>query len=311
MDNKKESQKEESIFSAALNDVEHALCMYATNYCILSAKAIYEEHMLEAFSETIGSSHIYLIGYTPCIRFIDAEQKEQILYLKYLVRGREYISKFELPHMAELKQEQDLYWVEDANGNRIWPENDLIFQLLAEESGELKFNVKYVGQAYGKDGSRNAIDRLLKHETLQKIAIKGAPESHEISVLLLQIHPSNLVFTVFNPFSKTKEKGDERIKLGLDKLFGTTEQERIALYEASLIRYFEPEFNKEFKNSFPSTSLKILQDCYQKDFSAVVAEICIDNLFFRLYSDKVPIKHHHLAKHDLHEDQERRAFFGL
>jgi hypothetical protein len=289
MDNKKYPQKKESIFSTALNDVEHALCMYATSYCILSAKSIYEEQILKAFSETIGSSHIYLIGYTPCVRFIDAKQKEQILYLKYLVRGKEYLLRFELPHTAELKQEQDISWVEDANGNRIWPDNE----------------------AYGKGGSRNAIDRLLKHETLQKIAIKGAPEGHEISVLLLQIHPSNLVFTVFNPFSKIKEKGDERIKLGLDKLFGTNEQERIALYEASLIKYFEPEFNKEFKNSFPSTSLKILQDCYQKDFSAVVAEICIDNLFFRLYSDKVPVKHHHLAKHDLHEDQERRAFFGL
>jgi len=37
------------------------------------------------------------------------------------------------------------------------------------------FEVKYIGQAYGDAGSRNALDRLLKHETLQKIALNGAP----------------------------------------------------------------------------------------------------------------------------------------
>lgn len=51
MDNKKYPQKKESIFGTALNDVEHALCMYATSYCILSAKSIYEEQILKAFQK--------------------------------------------------------------------------------------------------------------------------------------------------------------------------------------------------------------------------------------------------------------------
>ena len=80
--------------------------------------------------------------------------------------------------------------------------------------------------------------------------------------------------TVFNHHAKNKDEDSSRIRSGIDKLYGTTEQERIALYEAALIRYFSPPFNKEFKNSFPSTNLKILQDCYEKDFAAVIAEIC-------------------------------------
>lgn len=83
------------------------------------------------------------------------------------------------------------------------------------------------------------------------------------------------------------------------------------MYEAALIRYFYPDFKKEFKDSFPSTNLKILRDCYEKDFSAVVAEICIDDLPFWLWSSAVEPKLYHIAKHDLHKNEDRRMFFGL
>jgi hypothetical protein len=108
-----------------------------------------------------------------------------------------------------------------------------------------------------------------------------------------------------------KNEGEARIKTGLEKLFNTTEEERVSLYEAALIRYFYPDFNKEFKDSFPSTNLKILRDCYEKDFSAVVAEICIDRLPFRLWSGRVDPKTYHIAIHDLHKSDERRMFFGM
>ncbi|WP_238028032.1 MULTISPECIES: hypothetical protein [unclassified Photobacterium] len=112
-----------------------------------------------------------------------------------------------------------------------------------------------------------------------------------------------------NPFAKNKDNDGLRIKAGLDKLFNTTEQERISLFEAALIRYFYPQFNKEFKDSFPSTNLKVLQDCYKKDFSAVFAEIFIDELPFKLRSEKVGVSHYHCAKHNLHIEKEREAFF--
>lgn len=69
-------------------------------------------------------------------------------------------------------------------------------------------------------------------------------------MLLLAIQPNNQLFTVMNPFAINKDDGKARIKAGIDKLFSTTEQERTTLYEASLIRYFYPEFNKELKIAF-------------------------------------------------------------
>lgn len=181
---------------------------------------------------------------------------------------------------------------------------------LNREHGTGKFLVKYIGQAYGKDGSRNALDRLMKHEKLQEIAIKGVPEGYRFQVLMLALETGNTVVTMFNPHADDDSEGNKRISHGLDKLFGTTEKERVALYEAALIRYFFPAFNAEFKDSFPSTNLKILQACYAKDFSAVSAEILFEDFPFTLYSDVAPAKHHHMAYFDLHDDKARKVFFA-
>lgn len=127
---------------------------------------------------------------------------------------------------------------------------------------------------------------------------------------MLEIEPDNRMITFINPWAENKEDGNTRIAAGLDKLFGTSDAERVTLYEASLIRYFQPPFNKEFKESFPSTNLKVLADCYDKDFSALISEICIDELPFKMTSDAAAPSQYHIAKFDLHEDEARQVFFG-
>lgn len=158
-------------------------------------------------------------------------------------------------------------------------------------------------------GTRNALDRLSKHETLQKIALKGVPDGYRLTLLMFAIQRGTSTVTIMNPRAADRSRGDERIRMGLDKLFGTDEAERTPLFEAALIRYFQPPFNTVFKNSFPSTNLKILADCYDKDFAAVVAEISIDELPFTLFSDTVAHRANHIAKFDLHDDAARKMFF--
>ena len=258
----------------------------------------------------LDECHIYLIGYTPIVEFVEAAQKDRSLLLTFEVLSKRHVVEFTLPEGHSLQADGDTWHISDDSGVECSP-TEAEMQAALAAMGIVKFEVKYVGQAYGQDGSRNAIDRLLKHETLQKIALKGVPAGHRLTLLLLAIETNNRLITLFNPFAKNKDDGEARINKGLDKLFVTTEQERISLYEAALIRYFYPEFNKEFKDSFPSTNLKILQDCYEKDFAAIVAEICIDNLPFRLWSGAATPKLYHIAKYDLHKEDERRMFFGL
>src|ERR1700744_6292950 len=103
---------------------------------------------------------------------------------------------------------------------------------LALTDAPLNFDIQYIGQSYGSDGSRNALDRLRKHETLQKIALQGVPEGYRLELLLLEVVPATRVVTLFNPKAKNKTQGGQRIKAGLDKLFGTDEKERVSLFEA-------------------------------------------------------------------------------
>lgn len=299
------------VFGKAAFDIEHALGMYALSFCTIPAEGIYDKDALASLGLVLDKCHIYLIGYTPKIDFIGAEQKDQHLLLSFEIHSKKYVLDYALPEGVSLKTDGDLSYLGDASGRRFWPNEIDMQKRLAASTGVIKFEVKYVGQAYGQDGSRNAIDRLLKHETLQKISLKGVPQGYRLTLLLLEIEPNNQLITSINPFAKNTQDGETRIQQGLRKLFNTTEQERISLYEAALIRYFYPDFNKEFKDSFPSTNLKILQDCYEKDFSAVVAEICIDDLPFRLWSSAVESKLYHIAKHDLHKNEDRRMFFGL
>lgn len=298
-------------FAKAAFDVEHALGMHAKDFCILPAEGIYDKEAIASISDVADRCHIYLIGYTPRVNLGEVKSADGKLLLHFDILGKQYVLDYDLPEGLSLLEEDGNYFLIDPEGRRYWPDQVDIQSRLNHESKAINFEVKYVGQAYGTEGSRSAVDRLLKHEKLQMIALKGAPEGYRITLLLLSIETSNQLFTVINPFAKDLSAGEDRIRNGLDKLFNTTEEERISLYEAALIRYFYPDFNKEFKDSFPSTNLKILRDCYDKDFSAVIAEICIDDLPFTLWSKIAGSKHYHIAKHDLHKEADRRAFFAL
>lgn len=306
-------KNKQDLFGRAKFDVEHALDMYANSFFTLPAKFIYEQQVLEQYKEVISHCHIYMIGFLPKIDFNGAEQDNRILKMNFSVIDQPVEVEIPIPENLNLKVEGNYYFFErDGEAStRFWFDTLDMQKILCEHGKQIEFNIKYIGQAYGSDGKRNALDRLLKHETLQKISLKGVPAGYQLSLLLLEVEPNNRLVSVFNPFAQEKDTDGKRVQAGLDKLFNTTEAERISLYEAALIRYFSPEFNKEFKNSFPSTNLKLLQDCYEKDFSAVIAQICIDELPFRLYSDSVEPKMYHISKHSLHKTEDRNAFFSM
>lgn len=263
----------------------------------------FQEYAAEA-----AKCHIYMIGHTPTVQFESASSKGEIAQFSYLVSGVKYQLERQLPPGATVKYDQGVY-ISMPNGQKAWPNDQEVGLELSMASGGFDFHVLYVGQAFGSDGSRNALDRLSKHETLQKIAIQGVPQGRRLTVLLVQIMPGTRLVTFFNPFAKEKDEDGARIDLGLDKLFGTNEAERTTLYEASFIRYFQPKYNKIFRDSFPSTNMKVLADCYEKDLQSVVAEFGFDHFSYFLCSETIPKSDHHIARHDLHADRDRRFFF--
>ncbi|EIJ0971233.1 hypothetical protein LH716_004333 [Vibrio vulnificus] len=292
--------------------VEHALDMYASSFVHLPAEFIYEKEKLAQFQSVIDTCHIYIIGYEPRVDFVNAKRVDDHMVLDFIVANDErQLQIGPIPENVKYICDDGFHYLTDESGERYWfNDNDLVRMLNSQPQG-IYFEVKYIGQAYGKNGSRNALDRLTKHETLQKISIKGVPDGYKLSLLLLEVEPSNNLITAFTPNAISTGNENERIRSGLDKLYETTEAEQVSLFEAAMIKYFSPEYNKALKNSFPSTNLKILQDCYDKDISAVFAQICIDELPYKLFSDAVEPKLHHISKHDLHNDSERKVFFGV
>jgi len=299
----------DDLFRGALYDVEHAINMYATSFYTMPAKWLYEPELFKPYMGIIDKCHIYMIGYLPEMRSSEVKQVDRTLRMTIGVRGSEHHLTWPIPDGMNLRKDESRHFLQDEAGERSWL-SEAQMQEALRSIPDLHFEVKYIGQAYGTDGGRNALDRLMKHETLQKISVKGVPEGLCLSVLFLEILPENRMFTVFNPFAQERDDG-KRLAAGMDKLLGTSEKELVALFEASFIRYFAPEFNKEFKDSFPSTNMKVLKNCYDKDFAAVVAEICIDELPFRLSSETIEPALYHIAKHDLHGDDERRKFFSM
>lgn len=292
-----------------LFDVEHALLMYAHSFVILPAVGIYDTERLKEFDDITKKCHIYIIGETPTIALDDVRQEGRSAKFRVTVGSEAVELNFELPKGANVIQENDRFRFMSPAG-REFAIDDLEIATAVRRKTPVQFNVLYIGQAFGSAGERSALDRLKKHETLQKIALNGISQKSSLTLLLLEIVPATGLVTIMNPFAQNQKSGNERIRAGIDKLFGTTEKERVALYEASLIRYFQPRYNKEFKDSFPSTNMKVLKDCYSKDFAAVVAEINFDNLPWDLKSELVPSKSAHIATHNLHTKEERSIFFS-
>lgn len=291
-------------------DVEHALNLYADSYSLLPAHAIYDEEALKPFMPVIERCHIYFIGLVPKVHLLDARQSGRTLIISMGMAGKTYDLDWELPDGFDLKEEGDLWYVLGDNGTRSFPADEEISRRLALTDAPTHFDVQYIGQAYGSEGSRNALDRLRKHETLQKISLQGVPDGYRLELLLFEVVPATRVITFFNPRAEDKSQGAKRIDAGLDKLFGTDERERVSLFEAAFIRYFRPPFNDKFKDSFPSTNMKVLKECYAKDFSAVMAEINFDELPYQLFSGHIPVAHSHIANHSLHTEEERNVFFS-
>ncbi|MCK1641473.1 hypothetical protein IVA95_28990 [Bradyrhizobium sp. 157] len=149
-------------------NVEHALHLYADSFSLFPARAIYDEEALKPYMSVIERCHIYLIGKVPKMDFVGARQSERTLYVSMKVLGKTYEVDWPIPDGMNLKEENGAWFLVDEQGTRGFVTQDEIFQRMARLHDCLLFDIQYIGQAYGADGSRNALDRLRKHETLQK-----------------------------------------------------------------------------------------------------------------------------------------------
>jgi hypothetical protein len=160
---------------------------------------------------------------------------------------------------------------------------------LPERSTSLE--VLYVGLAYGKQGKRLAVDRLVDHTTLQRILAESAQRHPCDEVLLLFFryeHAKNILSTAGDPSVEPTASSDEEqqhlFNSGHVKIDRRT---RITLAEATLINYFKPQYNilhKESFRPFRMKRLKLLKRLFEHDLSALIVEINTSNMRAKLFS---------------------------
>lgn len=173
------------------------------------------------------------------------------------------------------------------------------------------YEVLYVGQAFGDQGSRSSINRLLSHSTLQKIL---ALTNHyypdkEIMIFMYAFDYEQIITSIDGNATKADntEKNEDRLLNAVKN--PPNNKQKIGMIEAGLIRYFQPYYNKMFKIKFPSTKHKTLQSCRDLDISGLIIELDSSDLHYRLYSQQTIAKSHHIIQIDLFAERKRQSLF--
>lgn len=182
----------------------------------------------------------------------------------------------------------------------------------------LDLEILYIGQSYGVDGARTAPDRLKSHSTLQGIystAIEKNPDS-EIWLMLASFQQLNImVMDGSTKFSDEEIELDKERFIGLHNKLnyeGINEQQKINFTEAALIRYFEPQYNIEYKNSFPNPAHKTYAECYELDINSIAIELeTEEKANFKLFSQKIKPNWLHIKTFLLHSKEDRKDMFEI
>lgn len=183
----------------------------------------------------------------------------------------------------------------------------------------LDLEILYIGQSYGVDGARTAPERLKSHETLQAIYAEALHRNPEQEIWLVLFSFEQVGITMFDgKRSKLsdieEEKDTQRAVKFMTTLAsgGISEQQFINFTEAAMIRYFQPVYNKEYKNTFPNPAHKTYRECYDLDINSVCFELgTMESINIKIYSPSVPKKSLHIADYMLHNKKERISMFDF
>jgi len=173
--------------------------------------------------------------------------------------------------------------------------------------------VLYVGQAFGKNGSRITIDRLRNHEKAQQIFFDTQEKYPDYEIWFVSMTFEASIVHMFQPRGRN-DISEKEIKDGVEKHMHilenpiTTDQQ-INVVEACLIKYFNTyDYNKTYMN-FPSYRHKSYLQCYELDLNSVLFELSSESIYSKLYSRQIESSFFHLKSFFLHSDINRKNMF--
>lgn len=154
--------------------------------------------------------------------------------------------------------------------------------------------VIYVGQGIGRSQRRTALDRLLKHSTLQRILadVTTYRPGSEVLLLLYRFEHRRVFMSTGGDLQAAPLSTEEEERAHLERMRALTlsRHAQVALAEAALIRHFQPYYNELLKdtNFAARKRIKVLEQLLQKDISGLMVEIASANIRSRMRSASAP-----------------------
>jgi len=173
--------------------------------------------------------------------------------------------------------------------------------------------VMYIGQAYGRTKLKTIDYRVLNHNKIQEIALdileKGSNEEIIIVGLKFENNALGTSFVGINDkvIRPTNESMQELQNKAGKKL---TKGQEITVCEASLISYFRPQLNTEYKKTFPSKDFTSYDELYEIDFE--YSSLVVNTKFYgvRLFSEHIKErKYEHFQYFPLKSTEDKDSLF--
>lgn len=302
---------------------ELGLIFYSDALALIHPEELRSGRLTKEHEKLLNTCHIYLICRRPALAFDPLSMKATNGQLSgnliYKVEGKQKRVAFSSPADVQAGTTFDISSYPHrmlTQVERDGSESELPLCVVAQSFNlksrdVLDLEVLYVGQSFAK-GARSALARLKSHETLQKILAEQSANRPDDEVMLILANyrgPKRFATVGGSTPATIKGKADEEhaVKALTAPI---AEQHRVNLSEAGLIRYFDPSYNSMFRSLFPKSSQKLLDRCYELDFSTLVIELNTEAIGLRTWSPKVEAGFHHIASFDLHGPT-RRSFFNL
>jgi hypothetical protein len=259
--------------------------------------------------------HIYFVCSCPKVQIIPEKCNfiENIVHLYFKIWNKDSYSIEELKLESDAKIEinseypYNMGTATHQNQGTLDFSSTLLYTTFADE--KLDFEVLYIGQSFGKDGSRNVDKRLLSHSTLQKIysEILINDPNKEIWLLLMSFdEPYQCILLNNRSKQLDYEKWVENRKAGN----AIPLNQRINYTEAALINYFKPEYNEKFKENFPDPNHTSYEACFEHKMDRICFELITQpELPINLYSKEIRSDYYHTGIYSLDDLKRKDILF--
>jgi hypothetical protein len=168
-------------------------------------------------------------------------------------------------------------------------ENDLIGGSITSPLPS-DLEVMYVGQAYGRTENRKIDYRLANHEKLQQIALKILDEgsNEEVLIIGLKVEVGDLGTSIISDITNMEvPQLTDLLTLRDNASQRIPEAQEVTIFEASLITYFRPKYNKEYLETFPSPDFRSYEEIYHTKFDYISMAIDTRPIGVRVFSENI------------------------